>query len=163
LHADPDAPADRSLPVPHHQHPPVAAAVPPGLERVQAGVGGGRARLGLHRPLRHGAARRRPGDPPGRVPHPRRRGYARGGEGARPRSRGTRALAGGAALPQRPAGREGQEGDLPARTVPRYGRRWRMSEQGFTVWVTGPDPTAVGDVVDSLVGTLTARQLTVET
>ena len=38
-----------------------------------------------------------------------------------------------------------------------------MSEQGFTVWVTGPDPTAVGDVVDSLVGSLTARQLAVET
>jgi hypothetical protein len=38
-----------------------------------------------------------------------------------------------------------------------------MSEQGFTVWVTGPDPTAVGDVVDGLVGSLTARQLAVET
>ena len=38
-----------------------------------------------------------------------------------------------------------------------------MSEQGFTVWVTGPDPTAVGDVVNCLVGTLTARQLAVET
>ena len=38
-----------------------------------------------------------------------------------------------------------------------------MSVQGFTVWVTGPDPTAVGDVVDSLVGSLTARQLAVET
>jgi hypothetical protein len=38
-----------------------------------------------------------------------------------------------------------------------------MSVQGFTVWVTGPDPTAVGDVVDSLFGSLTARQLAVET
>lgn len=38
-----------------------------------------------------------------------------------------------------------------------------MSEQGFTVWVTGSDPTAVGHVVDGLVGSLTARQLAVET
>jgi hypothetical protein len=38
-----------------------------------------------------------------------------------------------------------------------------MSEHGFTVWVTGPDPIAVGSVVDGLVGSLTARQLTVET
>ena len=37
-----------------------------------------------------------------------------------------------------------------------------MSVQGFTVWVTGPDPTAVGDVVDSLMGSLTARQLAVD-
>jgi formyltetrahydrofolate deformylase len=41
LHADPDAAPDRPLPLPHHQHPPLAAAVPSGLERVQAGVGGG--------------------------------------------------------------------------------------------------------------------------
>ena len=38
-----------------------------------------------------------------------------------------------------------------------------MSVQGFTVWVTGADARAVGDVVDSLVGCLTARQLAVET
>jgi len=38
-----------------------------------------------------------------------------------------------------------------------------MSEKGFTVWVTGADPSALRDVVDSLVGSLTARQLAVET
>ena len=38
-----------------------------------------------------------------------------------------------------------------------------MSEQGFTVWVTGPDARDVDDVVSLLVGNLTGRQLTVET
>ena len=38
-----------------------------------------------------------------------------------------------------------------------------MSEQGFTVWVTGPDARGVDDVVALLVGNLTGRQLTVET
>jgi hypothetical protein len=38
-----------------------------------------------------------------------------------------------------------------------------MSEQGFTVWVTGPEPRDVDDVVSLLVGSLTGRQLTVET
>ena len=38
-----------------------------------------------------------------------------------------------------------------------------MSEQGFTVWVTGPEPRDVDDVVSLLVGNLTGRQLTVET
>ena len=32
-----------AVPQPHHQHPPVAAAVPPGRQRLQAGVRGGRA------------------------------------------------------------------------------------------------------------------------
>jgi formyltetrahydrofolate deformylase len=59
-------------PVPHHQHPSVAAAVSPRAERVPAGLGGRRARLRLHGTLRDGAARRGPGDPPGRLPHPRR-------------------------------------------------------------------------------------------
>ena len=53
------AEGDRPLSVPHHQHPPLAAAVSPGSERLQAGLGGRRARLGLHRALRHRAARRR--------------------------------------------------------------------------------------------------------
>ena len=38
-----------------------------------------------------------------------------------------------------------------------------MSEQGFTVWVPGPEPRDVDDVVSLLVGNLTGRQLTVET
>jgi len=38
-----------------------------------------------------------------------------------------------------------------------------MSVQGFTVWVTGPEPREVDDVVSLLVGNLTGRQLTVET
>ena len=38
-----------------------------------------------------------------------------------------------------------------------------MSEQGFTVWVTGPDARAVDDVVAILVGGLIGRQLAVET
>jgi hypothetical protein len=38
-----------------------------------------------------------------------------------------------------------------------------MSEQGFTVWVTGPEARDVDDVVALLVGNLTGRQLTVET
>lgn len=38
-----------------------------------------------------------------------------------------------------------------------------MSQQGFTVWVTGPDARDVDDVVATLVGGLTGRQLTVET
>ena len=79
-------------PAPHHQHPPVAAAVPPGRERLQAGVRGGRARVGLHGPLRHRAARRGPGDPAGRLPHPRRRGHARRGEGRAARSSRARVL-----------------------------------------------------------------------
>jgi hypothetical protein len=46
-----------------------------------------------------------PVDPAGRLPHPRRRGRARRGQGARTRARGEGAVAGGAALPERPAGR----------------------------------------------------------
>jgi len=38
-----------------------------------------------------------------------------------------------------------------------------MSEQGFTVWVTGPEARDVDDVVSLLVGNLTGRALTVET
>jgi hypothetical protein len=38
-----------------------------------------------------------------------------------------------------------------------------MSEQGFTVWVTGPEARDVDDVVSLLVGNLTGRQLAVET
>ena len=38
-----------------------------------------------------------------------------------------------------------------------------MSVQGFTVWVTGPVPRDVDDVVASLVGGLTGRQLALET
>src|SRR2546429_1973968 len=105
-------------------NPPLAAALPPGVERLQASVGGGRARLGMHGALRDRAARRRPRHPAGRVPHPRRRGCARGREGARPRARGQGALAGGAALPERPARGERQEGHLPGGPLPRRpGRR----------------------------------------
>ena len=38
-----------------------------------------------------------------------------------------------------------------------------MSVQGFTVWVTGPDARAVDDVVASVIGGITGRQLAVET
>jgi len=38
-----------------------------------------------------------------------------------------------------------------------------MSMQGFTVWVTGPVARDVDDVVATLVGALTGRQLVIET
>src|SRR4029077_12474390 len=150
---------DRPLPVPHHQHPPLAAALPPGLERVQAGLGGRRARVGVHGALRHRAARCGARRPPGRVPHPRRRGCARRREGARPRARGEGAVAGGAALPERPAGGEGSEGDLPPRTLP--GRR-RGILVSFSVWLTGPDLPAIEATADAIARRLSAREVAVE-
>src|SRR5207253_2509649 len=129
---------------------------------LQAGVGGGRARLGVHGALRDRAGRRRPRHLAGRVPHPRRGGRARGREGARPRARGQDPLAGGAALPERPAGGEGEEGHLPARPLPERGGGRVVSAPAFSVWVTGPEQGAVEAIAEELARRLAARRLVVE-
>src|SRR5262249_39805787 len=160
LHADPDAEGDRPLPLPHPEHSPLAAAVPPGLERLQAGVGGRRAGVRLHGALRHRAARRGARGAAGRLSHPGGRGHARRGEGARPGGGGQGPVTGRAALPERPAGGEGQEGHLPAGALSRS--NGGDVTEGFTVLVTGPTEADVESVALEIDGRLRARGVAVE-
>src|SRR5437899_12095875 len=116
----------------------------------------------MHGALRDRAARRRPRHLAGRVPQPGRRRWARASEGARPRARGQGALGGGAALPERPARGEGQEGPLPAGPLPRRRGGRVVSAPAFSVWVTGPDQGAVEAIAEELARRLAARRVAVE-
>ena len=122
-----------AVPAQDHQHPPVAAALLPRRRAVQAGVRERRPRARVHRPLRHRAARRRPGHHAGRLPHQRRRRHAGRRQAQGPGARRTGAEQGGAALPGRGAGRRRGQSDLQAghQPVHEMGRRRAAGRDGM--------------------------------